>query len=77
MSRCAKIVLRRTKEETMNRSEIMVPLRQQVFEFARTDVWSQLPGVAQEDCLRLLMQQLKQSLESEQKELENEREDPR
>jgi len=54
----------------MNRSEMVPPPRQQVFEFARTDVWSQLPAAAQEGCLRLIVQQLKQSLESEQKETE-------
>jgi hypothetical protein len=56
----------------MDRSGIDLPPRQQVFEFARTDVWSQLPAATQESCLRLLMQQLKQSLESEQKEIDNE-----
>jgi hypothetical protein len=56
----------------MNRSEMVPPLRQQAFEFARTDVWGQLPATAQEGCLRLIVQQLKQSLESEQKESEDE-----
>lgn len=56
----------------MNRSEIKPPLRQQLFEFARTDLWRQLPAAVQESCLQLLMQQLKQSLESEQKEIDDE-----
>jgi hypothetical protein len=56
----------------MDRSVIVPPPRQQTFEFARTDVWSQLPAAAQEGCLRLIVQQLKQSLESEQKETEDE-----
>lgn len=56
----------------MNRSEIVPAPRQQVFEFARTDVWSQLPAAAQEGCLRLIVQQLKQSVEFEQKETEDE-----
>jgi hypothetical protein len=56
----------------MNRSEIVPPPRQQVFEFARTDLWSKLPVAAQEDCLRLIVQQLKQSLEYEQKEIDDE-----
>jgi hypothetical protein len=56
----------------MNRSEIVPPPRQQVFEFARTDLWNQLPAAAQESCFRLIVQQLKQLLESEQKETEHE-----
>ena len=67
-----KIAIRRAKERTMNRSEIKPPLRQQLFEFARTDLWRQLPAAVQESCLQLLMQQLKQSLESEQKEIDDE-----
>jgi hypothetical protein len=56
----------------MNRSGIVLPPRQQVFEFARTDVWSQLPAATQGGCLQLLIQQLKQALESEQKEIDDE-----
>jgi hypothetical protein len=72
MSRCTMGVLRQKKETTMNRSELVPPPRQQVFEYARSDVWSQLPATAQESCLRLIVQQLKHSVESEQKETEDE-----
>jgi hypothetical protein len=56
----------------VNRNEMVPPPRQQVFEFARTDVWSQLSAAAQEGCLQLIVQQLKQVLEFEQKEAEDE-----
>jgi hypothetical protein len=56
----------------MNRSEMVPPPRQLVFEFARTDVWCQLSVAAQESCLRLIVQQLKQALEYEQKEIDDE-----
>ena len=77
MSRCPMGVLRRSKETTMDRSETLPPPRQDVFEFLRTDIWSQLSVAAQESCLRLLVQQLKQSLEHDQKEVDDERKDSR
>lgn len=56
----------------MNRSEMEPPPQQHMLEFARTNVWSQLPVAAQEGCLRLIVEQLKRSLEFEQKETEDE-----
>ena len=56
----------------MNQSEMVLPPQQQVFEFARTDVWRQLPATVQESCLRLLVQQMKRSLEYDHKETDNE-----
>lgn len=61
----------------MDRSETLPPPRQDVFEFLRTDIWNQLSVAAQESCLRLLVQQLKQSLEHNQKEVDDERKDSR
>ena len=56
----------------MNQSEMVAPLQQQVFEFARTDVWDHLPATVREGCLGLITQQLKQAIESERKETEDE-----
>jgi hypothetical protein len=72
MSRYAKTVLRHKEETTMNQSEMVAPLQQQVFEFARTDVWDHLPATVREGCLGLITQQLKQAIESERKETEDE-----
>lgn len=61
----------------MGRNAIVPPPQQQMFEFARTDLWRRLPAAAQEECMRLIMQQLKQSLEFEHRESQDEREDSR
>ena len=49
-----------------------LPVRQGVFEFARVDMWDQIPAAVQEECLRLLTLQLKRSIEAEQQEVDDE-----
>lgn len=56
----------------MDQSEMVPPPRQQVFEYAGTDIWSQLSVAVQENCLQLIVQQLKQTLEYEQRESDDE-----
>lgn len=49
----------------MHKNEIAPPPVQQTFEFARNDMWDRLPEAARDECRRLIMQQLKVSLEFE------------
>jgi hypothetical protein len=56
----------------MKQREMVAPLQQQVFDFARTDMWSHLPVAVRESCLRLITQQLKQAIESEREETKDE-----
>lgn len=59
----------------MPQSKIAPPPQQRTFEFARTDLWRQLPAPARDECLRLIVRQLKEALESEHEEKRDERED--
>ena len=60
----------------MRRTKILPPVTQQTFPFARNDTWQSFPVPARDDCRRLLMQQLKQCLEFEDRqEKDHERED--
>ncbi len=60
----------------MPRNEVHPPPKQQVFAFARLDLWDKLPQAVRDECQRLITQQLKQSFPSQsQQENVDERED--
>jgi hypothetical protein len=64
------------KEILMPRNKVLPPPKQQVFAFARLDLWDKLPQTLRDECQRLIAQQLKQSLSSpSQQEHADERED--
>lgn len=64
------------KEILMPRNEVHPPPKQQVFAFARLDLWDKLPQAVRDECQRLITQQLKQSFPSQsQQENVDERED--
>lgn len=63
------------QEIPMPRNKALPPPKQQVFAFARVDLWDKLPQAVRDECQRLIAQQLKQSLPSpSQKENADERE---
>jgi anion-transporting ArsA/GET3 family ATPase len=60
----------------MLRNKAHPPSKQQVFAFARLDIWDKLPQAVRDECQRLITQQLKQSIPSQsQQENADERED--
>jgi hypothetical protein len=64
------------QEILMPRNKALPPPKQQVFAFARFDLWDKLPQTIRDECQRLIAQQLKQSLSSpSQQEHADERED--
>ncbi len=64
------------QEIPMPRSKALPLPKQQVFAFARVDLWDKLPQTVRDECQRLLAEQLKQSLPSpSQQEHVDERED--
>jgi hypothetical protein len=64
------------KEILMPRNKAHPPPKQQVFAFARLDLWDKLPQAVRDECQRLIVQQLKQAFPSHpQQENVDERED--
>jgi hypothetical protein len=60
----------------MRQDQTLRPALQQVFTFARNDLWERLPAEAREECQRLITRQIRQCLRYDhQQEIPDERED--